>query len=215
MIIKAPEDPLSSSEITVNKRKGPKMIKINLNIILFVLLIIMLSSFQASAGCGRWVVRENTDYLADPIFEYAFMDPEETKSPNSNVATNSNESSIDPALPTQEILNDILEVSGKWQIDMDNASKYFKIFLIQKGDRFQGYGSLVENGTETPSTANGIVSEDSISLDANIVVDGTQNNIKKKYKFNLFSMNETLDGSYEYFEEDKLKQRGNATAIMA
>ena len=215
MIIKAPGDPLSSSEITVNKRKGPKMIKINLNIILFVLLIIMSSSFQASAGCGRWVVRENTDYLADPIFDAAFMDPEETKYPNSNAATDSNESSTDPALPTQETLNDILEVSGKWQIDMDNASKYFKIFLIQKGDRFQGYGSLVENGTETPSTATGIVSEDSISLDANIVVDGTLNNIKKKYKFNLFSMNKTLDGSYEYFEEDKLKQRGNATAIMA
>jgi hypothetical protein len=31
---------------------------------------------------------------------------------------------------------------------------------------------------------------------------------------NLFSMNETLAGSYEYFEEDGLKQRGNATAIM-
>jgi len=153
-------------------------------------------------------------YLADPIFDAAFKDFGETESSNSNVATNSNESSIDPAVTGQEIPNDILEVSGKWQIDLDEPSKYFKIFLIQSEDRFQGYGTLVENGTEIPSTATGIVSEDSISLDANIVVDGTLNNIKKKYKFDLLSMNETLDGSYEYFEEDRLKQRGNATAIM-
>jgi hypothetical protein len=190
------------------------MIKTKSSLMILVALITILFSFQASAGCGRWVVRDNTDYLADPIFDATFKDPEETKSSKPNVATDPNDSSIGPAMPAQESPKDTLDVSGKWQIALDKAESYLNIFLIQSGDRFQGYGSLVENGTATPATANGAVSEDSISLDANIVVDGTLNNIKKKYKLNLFSMNETLAGSYEYFEADKLEQRGNATATM-
>jgi hypothetical protein len=196
------------------KHKKFKIEKINLNLILVAFLIIILFSFQGLAGCGRWVVRENTDYLADPIFESYFKDTEETNSQNLKVFTNSNDSNVDSAVPTQEILNDIPVISGKWQIDLDKDLQYFKVFLIQSGERFQGYGTLVENETEMPATAIGNISGDSISLDANIVVDGTSSSIKKKYRFNLFSKNETLTGGYEYFEDDMLMQRGNATAIM-
>jgi len=34
-------------------------------------LIVAMLAYQASAGCGRWVIRENTDYLQDPIFDEA------------------------------------------------------------------------------------------------------------------------------------------------
>jgi len=34
-------------------------------------LIVAMLAYQASAGCGRWVIRESTDYLQDPIFDEA------------------------------------------------------------------------------------------------------------------------------------------------
>ena len=45
--------------------------RVPIRIILSVVLLALLLSTQALAGCGRRVVRGNTDYLEDPIFDDA------------------------------------------------------------------------------------------------------------------------------------------------
>jgi len=57
--------------------------------VILILMIAALLTFQASAGCGRWVVRENTDYLEDPLFNEAV---EDSTGPNAtaNVAGKTN-----------------------------------------------------------------------------------------------------------------------------
>ena len=39
-------------------------------IVCMVLILAMLTS-PAYAGCGKWVIRDNTDFLKDPIFDDA------------------------------------------------------------------------------------------------------------------------------------------------
>ena len=39
--------------------------------ILSLALILIILASPAWAGCGRWVVRDNTDFLADPLFDAA------------------------------------------------------------------------------------------------------------------------------------------------
>ena len=36
-----------------------------------IILIVSLSASPAFGGCGRWVIRDNTDFLTDPVFDQA------------------------------------------------------------------------------------------------------------------------------------------------
>ncbi|MCJ7444226.1 MAG: hypothetical protein MUO26_06815 [Methanotrichaceae archaeon] len=176
------------------------------------MLIAIIFSSQASAGCGRWVVRENTDYLADPVFDAAFKDQTNRSSENSIEITDPAKTKNESTIPNQRETENFLDISGKWQINLDKAADHLEIILIQSGDRLQGYGSLIKNSTEIPVTAIGNISEKIIYLDANMVVDGTLNKVEKKYELNLAPTQEILVGSYEYFEEKELTEEGNATA---
>jgi len=44
---------------------------LKMKMVMLIFLILFLLSFQASAGCGKWVIRDNTDFLADPTFDEA------------------------------------------------------------------------------------------------------------------------------------------------
>ena len=39
--------------------------------ILSLALILIILASPAWAGCGKWVIRDNTDFLADPLFDEA------------------------------------------------------------------------------------------------------------------------------------------------
>ncbi|MFB3765110.1 MAG: hypothetical protein ACE14P_07660 [Methanotrichaceae archaeon] len=181
--------------------------------------ILALLVFNASAGCGRWVVRDNTDYLADPTFDALTSEQNENSAgngyqdsahqDNSQTKAKDNSASANDALDNSENVPDI---SGKWLVEFGDNSTPLNLILIQSGSRVQGYGSLKENGAEIPVTAIGSLSGNTLSLDITLVVDGSINKIDKRHKLELAASNGDLAGTYEAYLADKLAGKGNAVA---
>ncbi len=69
------------------------------------------------------------------------------------------------------------------------------LILIQTGERLQGYGTLIEGGSDIPATATGSISDDSISLDVKLVQQ------KKDYRLDMALVNSKLEGSYELYAD--------------
>lgn len=192
-------------------------------IVLLVLIIALLSS-QASAKCGKWVIRDNTDYLEDPLFDDAVKSSigasdsrnAEAQANESNETSESNDITNVAKTDAQENNDAVPDLSGSWQVSLDKvADSSLKLILIQSGDRLQGYGSLEESGVEIPATAMGAISKDSVNLDFKLVKDGTLNKEDRQYKLNFALTNESLSGSYELYAGDELAGKGNATAIKS
>jgi hypothetical protein len=78
--------------------------------------------------------------------------------------------------------------------------------LIQNGERLQGYGTLLEEASDTPATATGSISDEGISLDVKLVQQ------KKDYKLDMALVKGNLQGIYELYEMEALAENGNATA---
>jgi hypothetical protein len=194
-------------------------------IVLLVLIIALLSS-QASAKCGKWVIRDNTDYLEDPLFDDAVKSSigasdsrnADAQANDGNETNEINESANVAKPDAQENDDAAPDLSGSWQVSLDKvADSSLKLILIQSGDRLQGYGSLNENCVEIPATAMGSISEDSdaVNLDFKLVKDGTLNKEDRQYKLNFALINDSLSGSYELYAGDELAGEGNATAIKS
>jgi len=180
--------------------------------------ILALLVFNASAGCGRWVVRDNTDYLEDPVFDVLTSGQDGTASGSSsqdNVQDSSQKNANDNSASVNNTLinnAEVLDISGKWLVKLGDNSTPLNLILIQSGSRVQGYGSLEENGTEMPVTAIGSISGNAISLDTKLVTDGSINKTDKKYKLELVASNGALSGTYEIYLADKLSGKGNVVA---
>jgi hypothetical protein len=189
--------------------------------IIFIFMILTLLSFQASAGCGRWVIRETTDYLDDPNFDEAVKS---STGPSQSLKEDNTTSQSDSQMPTKESSNksaekqnekaDVSEdVSGRWIFDLHQSlGSSLDLILIQSGDRLQGYGTLMENGAKTAATATGSIAKDSLSLDVKSVINSTNSSASKKYEMKLQAMNDMLLGHYDLFLSDELAGEGNATA---
>lgn len=186
--------------------------------ILCAALIMAMLAYQASAGCGRWVVRETTDYLQDPVFDEAVAS---STGPNSTVnpASPSNQSEekkndkaadIEPEAVQEKA--PAIDLSGKWRVVLQpdqgqqSVESPLELILIQSGDRLQGYGTLEEKGAQIPATATGSISQDDVSLDVKLTKQD------KEYRLDLSLINSTLEGSYELYESDKLSEKGEASA---
>jgi hypothetical protein len=188
-----------------------------IQMLMLIFLILFLLSFQASAGCGKWVIRDNTDFLADPTFDEAVKsstgDSASVKDENTTVQS-------DQKLPVKENQNQEAEkqtqnkdVSGKWLFDLQQTvGSTLDLILIQTGDRLQGYGTLTENGAKTAATATGSITKDSLELDVKTVIDNSQNEDSKKYEMKLRALDDTLIGHYDLFLSDSIAGEGNATA---
>lgn len=182
-------------------------LQLKARIVLLIVMIAALLAFQASAGCGRWVVRENTDYLEDPLFEDAV---EDSTGPNATASvagkTNKDEGN---KTPIEEKVYAI-DIAGKWRFKLQSDLEgTLDLILIQSSDRIQGYGTLEEIGSTIPATATGIISKDAVSLDVKLSRE------KKDYRLDMTLVNNTLEGSYELYEGDRLARKGNATANKA
>jgi hypothetical protein len=194
---------------------------LKMKMIMLVFLILSLLCFQASAGCGKWVVRDNTDFLADPTFDEAIKSStgDLASVKNENTTTTSAEQS-DQKQPIEENQNQEAEkqtqnkdVSGKWLFDLQQKlGSSLDLILIQTGDRLQGYGTLTENGAKTAATVTGYINKDSLELDVKAVIDHSQNEDSKKYEMKLQALDNTLVGHYDLYLSDELAGEGNATA---
>jgi hypothetical protein len=181
----------------------------------------MLSS-PAFAGCGKWVIRDNTDYLEDPIFEDVVA-----SSTGSSATVNADgtaKAMKDEKIPkdnannTDAVVNKAssIDLAGKWKVMLaknltgipaeQDAGKSIDLILIQTGQRLQGYGTLIEEGLDIPATATGSISDERISLDVKLTAQ------KKDFRLNMALLSNKLQGSYELYEMEELAENGNATA---
>jgi len=184
--------------------------------ILSLALILIILASPAWAGCGRWVVRDNTDFLADPLFDAAMESSTginatsgseapaaENQTEDESSAPASIETAVQKAAP-------VIDLAGKWKISMtgdgsEAAGRSMDIILIQSADRLQGYGTITEGSSDVTATATGAVSNDGISLEVKV---GSQ---KKDYRLDLVNEGGRLQGSYELYQAEKLAESGNAT----
>ena len=183
-------------------------------IVCMVLILAMLTS-PAFAGCGKWVIRDNTDFLKDPMFDDAVASSTGSSATlnsdgtpiakNESVETSEKTAIVEKKAPT-------IDLAGKWRVMLEkssaeqNAGKAIDLILIQTGDRLQGYGTILEGGSDSPATATGSISDEGISLDVKLIP------LKKDYRLDLALVKSKLEGSYELYAMEKLEENGNATA---
>ncbi len=199
-------------------------------IAVFILVTVLLTS-QAQAGCGKWVVRTpEYDFLEDPTFDEAVKSstgPTATVNQEAAADGDTKDKDEDSSAKTKAETSaskkpsvEILDMSGNWLVRLENVTgSTLNLILIQSKDRLQGYGSLEENGVEIPATAMGSVSDDAANLDIKLVKDGSLNKEDRQYKLSMAlekaALEEELLGRYEYYLSDELSGKGNATATKS
>lgn len=184
--------------------------------ILSLALILIILASPAWAGCGRWVVRDNTDFLADPLFDAAMESStginDSAGSQESQSAANQTENSSTSPAPEAIVQkkDPIIDLAGKWRMSLigggTESAKIMDIILIQSGDRLQGYGTILDGDSDYLATATGAVSEDEISLQVKV------SSQQKDYRLDLVHENDRLQGSYQLYQAERLAGSGNATA---
>lgn len=195
-----------------------------ITIIICVALTLALLAAPAFAGCGKWVVRDNTDFLKDDVFDDAVASStgssatvssdgtpiarNETKAENMTAVSSASSSSTTQSTKKAAAI----DLAGTWKVSLESgeadqgAERNMNLILIQSGDRLQGYGTIIEDGADIPATATGTISQDGISLDVKL----TQQ--KKDYRLDMALVKSELLGSYELYETEMLMENGNATA---
>jgi len=189
-------------------------------LIVCMVLIFAVLACPAYAGCGKWVIRDNTDFLQDPIFDDAVasstgssatVNPDGTAKAKNETEENSEKvETINTAVATKEAPT--IDLAGKWKVRLErspseqNGGKAINLILIQTGERLQGYGTLLEGGSDIPATATGSISDEGINLDVKLTSQ------KKDYRLDMALVSSGLEGSYELYEMEKLAENGNATA---
>jgi hypothetical protein len=185
-------------------------------------LVVGILCFNASAGCGRWVVRDNTDYLKDPLMD---MNDPVTDAPNLTVTQVSapeadkktrSEASSSNATPNPDL-------SGKWYLKLNSsANTSADLILVQSTghaedgkDRVQGYGNLKGNGLAIPITGTGFLSNDTLDMALKLGVGTGAGKSIEKYVLSLSMIKGTLCGSYELYNSETLTEKGNATATRS
>lgn len=182
--------------------------------ILSLALILIILASPAWAGCGRWVVRDNTDFLADPLFDAAMESStgiNDSAASGEEAANQTENSSTSPAPEAIVQKKDpIIDLAGKWRMSLigggTESAKIMDIILIQSGDRLQGYGTILDGDSDYLATATGAVSEDEISLQVKV------SSQQKDYRLDLVHENDRLQGSYQLYQAERLAGSGNATA---
>jgi len=178
-------------------------------IVLLVMLILALLTSSAWAGCGRWVVRENTDYLEDPLFDEAVKDstPAGATADATLAANQSSKEDRTSGSPVQGSNVELpADLGGDWSFVLQgDPESTMDMILIQSGNRLQGYGTLLDRGSQIPATATGTVTKDALSLNVKL-------NRDEDCRLDMALINSTLRGSYELYENEKMAKEGNATA---
>ncbi|MFA6372108.1 MAG: hypothetical protein WCW68_05755 [Methanothrix sp.] len=184
-------------------------------IVCMVLILAMLAS-PVYAGCGKWVIRDNTDFLKDSIFDDAVasstgdsatVNADGTARVKNETAENSEKEATNTVIAEKKAPT--IDLAGKWRVMLEKSKAEqdtIDLILIQTGDRLQGYGTLLEGGADTPATATGSISDEGISLDVKLVQQ------KKDYRLDMALVKSELEGSYELYEMEKLAENGNVTA---
>jgi len=185
-------------------------------LIVCMVLILAMLACPANAGCGKWVIRDNTDFLKDAIFDDAVasstgstatVNPDGTAKAKNETVENGEKATAENVAVKKKVPT--IDLAGKWSVMLKKSpseQNKINLILIQAGDRLQGYGTLIEGGSDTPATATGSISDEGVSLDIKLVQQ------KKDYRLDMALVKSKLEGSYELYAMEKLEENGNATA---
>jgi hypothetical protein len=174
-----------------------------------LLLLAILLSDLASPGCGRWVVRENTDYLADPLFSVNDPAPQDI----ANTSEEKNSTGLEQA-ETSTVLRaePLADLDGRWLVELNESDRgSMELILTQSGDRLQGYGTLAGERGDVHATATGQLSSERVNLDVK-VIEKSPGRETDHYLLTLALANWTLSGQYEMRLGEMIKEKGKATA---
>jgi hypothetical protein len=194
---------------SISSKGGPQL---NNKLIVCIVLISAMLASPACAGCGKWVIRDNTDFLKDPIFDDAVASStgsSATVNPDGTMKAKNETIETGKKTAIAEKKAQAIDLAGKWNVRLEKSQaeqNTIDLILIQTGDRLQGYGTLLEGGSDIPATATGSISDEGISLDVKLIQQ------KKDYRLDMALVKSKLEGSYELYEKEKLAENGNATA---
>jgi hypothetical protein len=108
-----------------------------------------------------------------------------------------------------------MDVGGKWTINLGDTGSYLDLIFIQSGDSVMGSGSLAEGSAQTPVIVSASLDGKELGLDVKSSVPVYEGNVNKEYKIELHLGNQTVSGTYEAYDNNKLVSKGNATASRA
>ena len=153
----------------------------------------------------RQLTTSSAGLTAGPNMSMPDPSPTSASQTSSNTATDAQTGSATDQSST-------MAVEGKWTVKLANAGSSVDLFLIQTGGSIVGYGNLNEQNTKIPLTFKGTVSADSMSIEAQTVVDKYVNKIDKSINLDLVKVDRVITGSYEMYSGKDLTGSGNATA---
>ena len=103
------------------------------HLVLCTVLIMALFAYPAwAAGCGKWVVRDNTDFLTDPLFDQAVasstgssatLNPDGTAKQSTENAEKEN-TSVTPTVSSAvaaEKKDPAIDLGGTWKVMLEKV----------------------------------------------------------------------------------------------
>lgn len=106
----------------------------------------------------------------------------------------------------------IMDVGGKWTVDLIGSGCTLDVNLIQTGESIVGLGDLNDRNTNIPQTFKGKATTNSLKLKSKVVLGEYVNDIDRSVSLSLTEVDRTISGSYELYSGDELVGKGNATA---
>jgi len=109
-----------------------------------------------------------------------------------------------------------MDVSGKWSVKFDDGtgrSLDLTLWSSTGANRIMGFGTLVEGGRENSVTAAGSVTEQELRLTAKLATPEDANLEYDECNLDLFTVNDTLSGTYVLRSGGQFLGEGNATAV--
>ncbi|HSD57250.1 MAG TPA: hypothetical protein VLB04_03630 [Methanotrichaceae archaeon] len=109
-----------------------------------------------------------------------------------------------------------MDVSGKWSVKFDDGtgrSLGLTLWSSTGANRIMGYGTLTEGGRENSVTAAGSVTEQELRLTAKLAAPENANLEYDECDLDLFTVNDTLSGTYVLRSGGQFLGEGNATAV--
>jgi hypothetical protein len=109
-----------------------------------------------------------------------------------------------------------MDVSGKWSIKFDNGtdrSLDLTLWSSAENTRIMGFGTLIEEGKENSVTAAGSVTAQGLKLTAKLATPEYSNLNYDECNLDLFTVNDSLSGTYVLRSGGQFLSEGNATAV--
>ncbi len=104
-----------------------------------------------------------------------------------------------------------LNVSGKWSINLDGSTESSLDLNLwsSSGTKIMGFGTLTEGSTKNSVSATGSVGAQELTLTTKSAVP----NYNREYNLHLFTVNNTLSGTYVLKSGGQYLGEGDATAV--